>query len=165
MKRAILTVLLLQILVTIFCQDTRKVSLYNPADNAREEISKKIKEAKAEGKYVFIQVGNNACIWCLRFHSFLSTDKMVDSIFRANYVIYHLNTNPENPNEKLLAGYRFPQRFGYPVFLILDGKGELLHTQNSEYLEAGAGYNRKAVIEFLSQWAPKALDPAQYKQR
>ena len=165
MKKGLFAIMLVLCTGFVFCQGVQKVSLYNPADNPRDEINKKIREAKTAGKYVFIQVGNNACIWCIRFHSFITTDRHVDSIFRANYVIYHLNTNKDNPNEKLLASYRYPQRFGYPVFLILDGKGELLHTQNSAYLEAGAGYNRQAVIEFLTQWSPKAMDPAQYKQQ
>ena len=165
MKRSLFTILLVLCTGLVFCQGAQKVALYNPADNAREEINRKVKEAKAAGKYVLIQVGNNACVWCLRFHSFITSDKQVDSIFRASYVIYHLNTNKDNPNEKLLATFRYPQRFGYPVFLILDGSGELLHTQNSAYLEAGAGYNRQAVIEFFTQWSPKALDPAQYKQQ
>ena len=116
MKRSLFTILLVLCTGLVFCQGAQKVALYNPADNAREEINRKVKEAKAAGKYVLIQVGNNACVWCLRFHSFITSDKQVDSIFRASYVIYHLNTNKDNPNEKLLATFRYPQRFGYPVF-------------------------------------------------
>ena len=42
----------------------------------------------------------------------------------ANYVVYHLNYSKENYNAKLLTKYNFPQRFGFPVFLILDGEGK-----------------------------------------
>ena len=90
--------------------------------------------------------------------------KQIDSIIQDNYVVYHLNYSKENKNEKLLAKYGFPQRFGFPVFLILDGEGKLLHTQNSGYLEEEKGYNRNKVISFFTDWSPKALDPAQYKE-
>jgi hypothetical protein len=44
----------------------------------------------------------------------------------------------------------YPQRFGYPVFVILNGDGERIHTQNSEYLENGKGsYDKNKVQSFL----------------
>ena len=165
MKQFALTILALLYLGNVFSQEVKKNTLYNPAQDARQEINKRLKEAKTNGKFVFVQVGNNACVWCLRFNALTTSDRELDSIFRTSYIVYHLNTSKENTNEKLLASYRFPQRFGYPAFLILNNKGELIHTQNSVYLEQGAGYNRQAVLEFLQQWSPKALDPAQYKQR
>ena len=47
--------------------------------------------------------------------------------------------------------------------MILDGKGKLLHIQNSAYLEEGKGYGKSKVMEFLSNWSPAAIDPANYK--
>ena len=35
----------------------------------------------------------------------------------------------------ILAKYGYPQRFGFPVFIVLDGNGNRIHTQNSAYLE------------------------------
>jgi hypothetical protein len=65
-----------------------------------------------------------------------------------------------------LARYGFPQRFGFPVFLILDGNGKLLHTQNSAYLEDGnKSYKKEVVMGFLGDWSPTALDPGQYKDQ
>jgi hypothetical protein len=32
-----------------------------------------------------------------------------------------------------------PQRFGFPVFVIIDGDGNVLHTQDSALLEQGKG--------------------------
>jgi hypothetical protein len=80
-------------------------------------------------------------------------------------VLYHLNYSKENYNTDLMAKYRFPQRFGFPVFLVLDGEGELLHTQNSEYLEDGKGYDKRKVIDFFGNWSPKAFDPVNYKEQ
>ena len=58
----------------------------------------------------------------------------------------------------------FPQRFGFPVFVILNGTGKRIHTQNSAYLEENEGYREKKVLEFFKQWAPAALDPASYSK-
>lgn len=146
-------------------QDMTKFKLYKPEEDAEKRIKEAVKEAKENGKHVFIQIGGNWCNWCARFNDFTTTDKSIDSLMNTSYVVYHLNHSKENKNETLLANYGFPQRFGFPVFLILDGKGNLLHTQNSSYLEKDKGYSKENVIGFLADWSPKALDPKQYKEQ
>ena len=166
MKKTYLFVLALFLMSVSFSQDMKKFSLYKPTENAEEKIADAVKQAKAQGKHVFIQVGGNWCIWCARFNDFVTTDKTIDSLIQANYVVYHMNYSEENTNEKLLAKYGYPQRMGYPVFLVLNGEGKLLHTQNSGYLEDGKkSYNRNYVISFLKEWSPAALDPKQYKDK
>ena len=82
---------------------------------------------------------------------------------KSAFVWYHLNWSKENENKKTFAKYGYPQRFGYPVFIILNGKGERLNTQNSEYLEDGKkSYSREKVIAFLEMWSPRALNPKMY---
>src|SRR5687767_548821 len=128
-------------------QDLTKFKLYNPAEEAEKAIEAAVNKAKSEGKHVFIQVGGNWCIWCARFNDFVTGDRAIDSLINANFVVYHLNYSKENYNAKLLAKYDYPQRFGFPVFLVLDGKGKLLHTQNSVYLEDGKqSYARSSII-------------------
>lgn len=165
MKRVISFLASLMVTATVFSQDMKTFKLYKPEENAEQKIADAVKQAKAEGKNVFVQIGGNWCIWCARFNNISTTDKSIDSVINASYVVYHLNYSKENKNEKILAKYGFPQRFGFPVFLILNGKGELIHTQNSGYLEEGKGYNAKTVIGFLNDWSPKALDPKQYKEQ
>jgi thioredoxin-related protein len=148
-----------------FSQDLKTFKLYKPEENAEQQLNEAVKKAKTEGKHVFIQVGGNWCIWCARFNDLVINDKSIDSLINANYVVYHLNYSKENKNEKLLANYRFPQRFGFPVFMVLDGNGNLIHTQNSGYLEKGKGYDEKTVMGFLNDWSPKAFDPKQYKEQ
>ncbi|HEY6503415.1 MAG TPA: thioredoxin family protein [Chitinophagaceae bacterium] len=166
MKKSIFLVLALVIVTLSFSQDLKKFNLYKPQENAEEKIAEAIKNAKAGGKHVFVQIGGNWCIWCARFNDFVTSDPSIDSLIKANYIVYHLNYSPENKNEKLLARYSYPQRFGYPVFLILDGTGKLLHTQNSAYLEDGKkSYNKETVTGFFTDWRPAALDPNQYKEK
>lgn len=147
----------------LYSQDMSKFKLYDPEENAEKALDAVIDKAKDENKNVMIQIGGNWCVWCARFNDFVTTDKSIDSLISQNFVVYHLNYSKENKNAELLKRYEFPQRFGFPVFLILNGKGKLLHTQNSWYLESGKGYDKEKVKAFLSDWSPKALDPAQYK--
>ncbi len=143
-------------------EDTKK--LYDPKANATVDIEAAIKKAAAENKYVLIQAGGNWCGWCIEFARFAKADLKIDSIIEKSFVWYHLNWSKENENKKIFAQYGYPQRFGFPAFLILNGKGERIHTQNSEYLEDGKkSYDKNKVQSFLEMWSPHALDPELYK--
>lgn len=148
-----------------FSQDMTKFKLYKPEENATEAISNAVKLAKQTNKHVFIQIGGNWCVWCARFEDFVKESKVIDSLVKADFVVYHLNYSKENNNADILKKYGFPQRFGFPVFLILDGDGRLIHTQNSAYLEEGKGYNYQKVVEFFRHWGKSALDPSHYKEQ
>ena len=144
-------------------QSADTAHLYNPKADAEKDIAAAVKKAKAEHKFVLMQAGGNWCIWCKRFSLAVANDAKLDSIVNADFIFYHLNFSSENKNEKLFAQYGYPQRFGFPVFIILDDNGNRIHTQNSEYLEEGKGYSKEKVAEFFEAWSPKALDPASYK--
>lgn len=149
--------------VLSFSQDMTKFNLYKPDDDAKKEIESAIKQAKESGKHVMLQIGGNWCVWCARFNDFVTNDKSLDSSLNANYVVYHLNYSKENKNLDILKKYSFPQRFGFPVFLVLNENGDLLHTQTSWYLEAGKGYDKEKAAAFFNDWGKKAFDPEQYK--
>lgn len=165
MKLLSLVTLILLLSISLHAQDMKNFKLYSPTEDAEKALAQKVNEAKAAGKHVFVQIGGNWCIWCARFHDFITTDASIDSLIKANYIVYHLNYSQENENDKLLARFGYPQRFGFPVFIILDAKGNRLHTQNSAYLEEGKGYSKRRVTEFFENWSPKALAPASYKKK
>ena len=50
-----------------------------------------------------------------------------------------------------------PGRFGYPVFVVLDGEGKVIHIQDSGFLEEGDSYNQEKVLQFFKNWTPKAV--------
>jgi thioredoxin-related protein len=164
MKKLFFAILVLCLVINGYAQDLTKFKLYKPGENAKEKIEAAIKEAKKSGKHVLIQIGGNWCIWCARFNDFVTNDQSLDSLMNKNYVVYHLNYSKENKNTDLLTRYEFPQRFGFPVFLVLNEKGDLLHTQTSWYLESGKSYDKEKVTAFLTDWGKKAFDPAQYKE-
>ncbi len=144
---------------------THSEKLYSPTADAEKEIAGVIKQAKAQKRMIMLQVGGNWCSWCYEFNKLCTSDNQVDSLLRSDFLVYHLNYSPENKNTVLLARYGYPQRFGFPVFLILDENGNRVHTQNSSYLEQGRSYNKKKVMEFLSQWNRNAVNPGSYKNQ
>ena len=165
-QRIFIANLLLFFSIVSVSQDMKKFTLYKPNEKAEAEITRAVSDAKRSGKHVLIQIGGNWCIWCARFHEFVIKDAQLDSLMNTNYVVYHLNYSKENYNAKLLTKYNFPQRFGFPVFLILDGEGNLRHTQNSWYLEDGkTSYEREKVKSFFTEWSKRSLDPSQYKEQ
>lgn len=163
MKQLVACICFLFLVVDGYSQDMKKFNLYKPDENASAELEKTIKAAKASGKHVFVQIGGNWCVWCARFYEYVKQDVQLDSAQNAGYVVYHLNYSKENLNKEMMAKLGYPQRFGFPVFIILDGNGNRLHTQNSAYLEQDKSYNKDKIMEFFNSWNPKSLDPAQYK--
>lgn len=156
--------LLTFLLVSSFVFSQEKFNLYNPDADAKAEIAAATAKAKQENKHVFIQIGGNWCGWCKLFHDLTTTDEELKSYIAQNYEVVHLNYSKENQNLDVLEQLEFPQRFGFPVFVILDGNGKRIHTQSSGYLEEGKGHSQKKVMEFLQAWSVKALDKESYKK-
>ena len=142
--------------------DMKTFNLYNPYENVDSAIKAAEKIAAKEGKHIFLQMGGNWCIWCARFNAFTTSDKKIDSIVKASYVVVHVNYSKENKNKSIQEKYEYPARFGFPVFVILDAKGKRLHTQNSSYLEKDKNYSKEKVFEFFESWTPDALNAKKY---
>ena len=111
---------------------------YNENENAEKKIEELVEQAKKENKNIILQAGGNWCIWCLRFNNFVQTTPELKNLVDENYLYYHLNFSPKNKNEKIFASYGNPgEKYGYPVFIILDKDGKQIHTQDSAVLEEG----------------------------
>jgi thioredoxin-related protein len=159
-----------KLIVIVFCltgyfsnAQTETNKLYHPDADATKDIAAAVKKAKAEHKYVLLQGGGNWCSWCIEFARLAKADPKIDSVIKASFVWYHLNFSKENENKAVFAKYGYAQRFGFPVFIILNEKGERIHTQNSEYLEDGKkSYDQRKVQSFLEMWSPRALNPEMY---
>lgn len=136
--------------------------IYNPNAVASLQVQEAFDRARLENKHVILMIGGNWCRWCLMFEKFRLENARVDSAIAAGFIWQHVNHSKENRNAALLSKLEFPQRFGFPVFVVLDGNGKRLHTQNSAYLEEGEGYSESRVLEFLRHWGPEALNPANY---
>lgn len=149
-------------LMVINAQD-KKPTIYNVDANAKTDLNNALVKAKEEGKNVLIQVGGNWCKWCIKFHEFVKNDSQIDSLINADYVFILINYSKENRNLEMMKQLEYPQRFGFPVLLVLDSNGKRLHTQDSGFLESGNdSYSREKILTFLKCWNTKALDPKNY---
>ena len=143
-----------------------KVKVYDESVDPMEQIDNALTQAKAEGKFVICQVGGNWCPWCLKFAAFIKADGEISKVIEDNFVYIHVNYNPRNRKatekekaaaEKMMKRLGNPGRFGYPVFVVLDAKGKVLHIQDSSFLEEGDGYDKDKVLRFFKNWTPAVI--------
>ncbi len=132
--------------------------IYDEKADAMSQIDQALDEARESGRFVICQVGGNWCPWCLRFAKFITEDEEIANVVKENFVYIHVNTSKANKNEEALRRLGNPGRFGYPVLVILDDEGRVMHIQNSSYLEEGNSYNHKKVLEFFLNWTRKAIE-------
>jgi thioredoxin-related protein len=134
--------------------------LYDPSLDGMKQIREAVDKASAQGKFVLVQYGGNWCSWCRKFDAFCKADTSISNIINANYIPVKLNYDPTNKNDESNLYLGNPARFGFPVFIIVDGKGKVMHIQDSGLLEDGKGYNRDKVLGFFANWTAKALIPS-----
>lgn len=162
MKKTIISLLLLCVAMVGYAQASLK-RVYDESIDPMEQIDRALAAVKTSGeaKFVICQVGGNWCPWCLRFADFISNDADIMKVINDNFVYLHVNYNPRKGNnqvaEALMQRLDNPQRFGFPVFVVLDANGRVLHTQDSSFLEEGKGYNKEKVLRFLNAWTPAAV--------
>ena len=150
--------------VAVNAQTTLK-KVYNEDINPIEQIDQAIVKAKAEGKHVVCQVGGNWCIWCLRFADFITKDTSISQFIDENFVYIHVNYNPKKSEGEakaqqaaaLMKRLNNCGRFGFPVFVVLDHEGNVIHIQDSSFLEEGEGYDKEKVMRFFKNWTPDAI--------
>ncbi len=144
-----------------FAQETKII--YDPNADAASDLNAAIQTAKEQQKNVLIQIGGNWCPWCHRLHQFFESDFKADSVIQKNYVVLRINYSKENKNLPVLSQLDYPQRFGFPVLVILNQDGNRIHTQDTGLLELDKGYDPEKVLRFLENWTAKAIDPASYQ--
>ena len=161
MKRHLIITALAALLTLTASAQSNLNKIYDETIDPVEQIDKALKQAKKEGKFVISQVGGNWCRWCLMFADFVGKDAELTKFIDENFVFIHSNYNPkERVNEKttvMLKRLGNPERFGFPVFVVMDETGKVLHTQDSSFLEEGNGYSRDKVIRFFKNWTPEAV--------
>ena len=139
--------------------------VYNETIDPMTQIDEALVKAKTDGKFVVCQVGGNWCPWCLRFADFVEKDTAVNKVVNDNFEYLHVNYNPrktagdaaQQKAAQLMQRLGNPARFGFPVFVVLDEKGNVLHIQDSSFLEEGKGYSEEKVLRFFKNWTPKVV--------
>lgn len=139
--------------------------VYNESIDPMAQIDEAVAKAKADGKFVVCQVGGNWCPWCLKFADFVEKDTAVNKVVNDNFEYIHVNYNRRQTAgaeavkkaEQLMNRLGNCRRFGFPVFVVLDENGSILHIQDSSFLEEGKGYSEEKVLRFFKNWTPKAV--------
>ncbi|WP_316801575.1 thioredoxin family protein [Pedobacter frigidisoli] len=175
MKKLLIILAALFISTSAFSQDKKEpVQIYNPKANALADIKAATEKAAKEKKHVLVQVGGNWCSWCIAFHNLVDTTASLKQTINDNYEFLLVNWDKDHHNDEAMKVLGFPNRFGYPVFVVLDGTGKVLHIENSSYLETdeiGAngkkkvGHDVKKINSFLKGWTFAAVDPDSYKPK
>ena len=154
MKKLTLTIFTFFASLTFLFAQTEPVQIYNPDADAKADIAAAVKQAQKENKHVMLQIGGNWCPWCIKLHGFIAADPQIDSLLKADYVVVMVNVDKEKDkrNYDLLADYGNPQRFGFPVLVVLNQQGERIHTQDSWYLELDKSYDKQKLMQFYRMW-------------
>lgn len=129
--------------------------LYNPNADAKQELSLALAKAKAENKHVLVQVGGNWCSWCIRLHNFIDTHPALHDSIEKNYVFLLVNYDREHQQEELMKEWKYPNKLGFPVLLILNSDGKRLHTQETGSLEKESSYDEVKLTKFVADWKYK----------
>jgi thioredoxin-related protein len=165
MKRFFLFCIATLWLATTVNAQTALKKVYNEDINPLEQIDQALTKAKADGKFVVCQVGGNWCPWCLRFADFITNDTTISKLINDNFEYIHVNYNPrksESAEKAAQAAALMTRldncgRFGFPVFVVLDDAGKVIHIQDSSFLEEGQGYSQEKVLRFFKNWTPQAV--------
>ena len=145
--------------------EIERKKVYDETINPIGQIDLAVAKAKSEGKFIICQVGGNWCPWCLRFADFIANDTTISKVISENFEYIHVNYNPRRSGSEtqqqqaaaLMKRLDNCGRFGFPVFVVLDEDGKVIHIQDSSFLEEGQGYNQEKVLRFFRNWTPKAV--------
>lgn len=166
MKKIFLSLVVMVVALGAFGQKTK---VYDESINPDVQIADAVGKAQKEGKFVVAQLGGNWCKWCIRFARFVEGDPELKKYVDDNFEFIHVNYNPRSEEgavdkeatENALKKLGNPVRFGYPVLVVLDSEGNVVHTQDSGLLESGDGYDKEKVKRFFELWSPAAVKGAE----
>ena len=150
-------IVLLCALAIAFAAGAQSKKFYDETIDPLQQIDQAVKRAKADDKYVICQVGGNWCRWCIMFGNYIEKDAEIASVISENFEYIHVNWPRKDAPEALKNRLDNAGRFGFPVFVVMDGDGEIIHIQDSSYLEEGEGYNKQKVLRFLNNWTPGSV--------
>ena len=105
-------------------------------------------------RQVLCQMGGDWCKWCRKLNEEIAADSALTQFIDENYVYIHVlyAGKDDAPSQELNERLSNAARFGFPVWVILDAQGEIVHIQNTEYLESGFGYDHQRLKECLEDW-------------
>lgn len=148
---------MLGLLMTASCLFAQLPKVYDEQIDPLQQIDAALLQAQASGRFVICQVGGNWCPWCLRCADYITHDAEISSTIADNFVYIHVNYPRQGASHELTERLHNAGRFGFPVFVVLDEQGSVLHIQDSSFLEDGKNYDAAKVLRFLKGWTPMSV--------
>ena len=124
---------------------------YDAARDPASDLDVALRIARAASRRVLMVVGGEWSSSSRALDRFFAANPDLKRYRDANYVWLKVNWSAENHNEAFLR--RYPAINGYPHIFVLDSGGRLLHSQDTEELEATKSYEPAAMRAFLVKWA------------
>lgn len=127
---------------------------YEDGADAQAEVDAAVARAGADGKRVLLMFGANWCVWCRRLAWVFENEPSVRAALAEGWHVVHVDTGTRSApaNAALVARYGDPLQHGLPCLVVLDGSGELVHTQETGSLERGDRHDPARVLAFLSRF-------------
>lgn len=126
-------------------------SAYDPKRDPEKDLALAESQAGKGHKRILLEVGGDWCSWCKILNKFFEEHADLRGMRDASFVLMKVNMSANNENQEFLAKY--PPIPGYPWMFVLDEKGKLLQSEDTNKLEDGTrGYSPKAIKEFLTAW-------------
>jgi len=153
-----------KIIIVLFCfmmsvaMNAQVKKVYDETIDPLVQIDNAIAKAKDSGKFVICQVGGNWCPWCLRLADFIEKDSDISLAIEQNFLYIHVNYPRKGAAKELMARLKNAGRFGYPALVVLNTEGEVIHIQDSSFLEEGNSYNKEKIMRFLKGWMPSVVN-------
>mmetsp|Transcript_43238 Transcript_43238/g.102868 ORF Transcript_43238/g.102868 Transcript_43238/m.102868 type:complete len:309 (+) Transcript_43238:133-1059(+) len=125
-------------------------------DNVRDAIKRAA--GSVPRKRVLLQIGADWCETCKRMYFLLSEDLQVAGACNTYFELCLVDADHED-NFPLLAKMGDPQWLGFPVFVILTGKGEYVTTVGTGTLEkdpivTSEEPDKNKLLRFMTYWRP-----------
>ena len=152
--------LLVLLLVMMSCAMLKgQARVYDETIDPFAQIDQAVESARSTGKTVICQLGGNWCPWCLKFAKFIREDEEIRALIDENYVYIHVNfkSRQDSLSQRVSERLGNASQYGFPVLIVLNPDGSVLHIQESSVLEEEKSYNRERVLHFFQQWTPAAV--------
>jgi thioredoxin-related protein len=147
----LIAVLALGAVLAATTSEPPRPQLFDPSRDPQRDLWAAVDTAKAQHKRILLDVGGNWCGWCRLLDRSIADDKELSEFIATHFVVVRVNFSPDNTNTAFLSC--FPEISGYPHFFVLHSDGTFLHSQSTDVLEAGKGYDRRRLLQFLRRWS------------
>lgn len=129
---------------------------YDPSLDGWKQLQGAAQKARADNRPLLVVVGGNWCKWCRALDRVADENAELRSELAAHYEVVHLNWSKDNNNTKAMKRLGRPERLGFPAFVVLSVKLEVVHTQASDSFESPdpghPGYDAAKLLAFLKKW-------------